>query len=106
MGPARRGHSGMGGWQSVADYAFACGGMVGWEVEMRGAGWIGKRQLVRSAIAAAGAVSVWLAMVPPAEASWSPVSTVSAAGWMGIDAPRVAADRHGDSCWHGPPVNQ
>jgi len=63
---------------------------------MRGAGWIGKRGLVRAAVALAGVVSVWLVMVPPAEASWTPVSTVSAAGWQGIDAPTVAADRHGD----------
>src|SRR5262245_52925013 len=70
--------------------------MVGWEVEMRGAGWIRKGRLAGSAIGVAGALSVWPVMVSPAEASWTPVSTVSAAGWMGIDAPTVAADRHGD----------
>jgi hypothetical protein len=63
---------------------------------VRGAGWAGKRRLLRPAVAVAGAVSVWLVMVPPAEASWTVVSAVSAAGWQGIDAPAVAADRHGD----------
>jgi hypothetical protein len=63
---------------------------------MRSASRTGKRSLVRTVIAVAGAVSVWLVLVPPAEASWTPVNTVSAAGWQGIDAPAVAADRHGD----------
>ncbi len=63
---------------------------------MRGAGLTGKRQVIGSAIAAAGALSVWMVMVPPANASWTPVSTVTAAGWQSADAPLVAADRHGD----------
>lgn len=44
-----------------------------------------------------GALSMWLLMVPPAEASWTPVRTLSLPGWTGQPAPVVAVDRQGDS---------
>jgi hypothetical protein len=64
---------------------------------MRRGDLIGKRRLTRAATAVLGALSMWLVLVPPAEASWTPTDKVSPAGWMGQDSPKVAVDRQGDS---------
>ncbi len=63
---------------------------------MRGAGGILKRYLVRTTAALVGGMSVWLLTASPAEASWTPAGNVTLLGWMGADAPMVAADRQGD----------
>src|SRR6266536_2365679 len=55
------------------------------------------RHLLRPATALVGALSIWLVIVPPAEASWTPTRSGSPAGWMGQDSPTVAVDRQGDS---------
>ncbi len=55
------------------------------------------RHLLRTATALVGALSIWLVIVPPAEASWTPTRSVSPAGWMGQDSPTVAVDRQGNS---------
>jgi hypothetical protein len=52
-------------------------GMVGWEVEMRGAGLTGKRQVIGSAIAAADSPA------RPAASPWAVLDRASA-GWRGF----------------------
>jgi hypothetical protein len=64
---------------------------------MRRGDRIVNRHLLRTATALVGALSMWLVIVPPAEASWTPTRSVSPAGWMGQDSPTVAVDRQGDS---------
>ncbi len=56
-------------------------------------GW----HLIRTAAALAGVLSACLMMAPPAEASWTPVVTLSGAGWQGQDWPVLAVSRHGQS---------
>jgi hypothetical protein len=58
---------------------------------------IRRRHLLRAAVAVTGALSVWLMMMPDAEASWSSTYTLSQSGWWGKDSPSVAVDRQGDS---------
>ncbi len=70
---------------------------------MPGAARTRSRNLILALVALIVAMGGWLAMMPAAEASWTPVVLVSPPGWQGQDTPSLAVDGNGNTtlAWVG-----
>jgi hypothetical protein len=70
---------------------------------VRGAARPRSRNLILAVVALTVAMGGWLAMMQAAEASWTPVVTVTPPGWQGQDTPSLAVDGNGNTtlAWVG-----